>query len=84
MLMWWSDIAVLLKCVCVCVCVCTTYFNVKKLRILTTECSYFRIILTLKSGHFINAINRLVFVMETQGVYCEIRTEFFIYHFNKI
>jgi hypothetical protein len=54
------------------VSICTTFFNVKNLHILPTEC----VILTLKSDYFLNAINWLVFVIETQCVDCEVRTKF--------
>jgi hypothetical protein len=55
----------------------TTFFNFKKLRVLTTECIYiFRMVRTLKRHYFLNAINRLVFVMETQCFYCEVGTKF--------
>jgi hypothetical protein len=67
--MWWGGVAVLYTVV---VSVCTTYFNVKSY-VLPTECiDIFRMILTLKSDYFLNAINRLVFVMETQCIYCEV------------
>ena len=68
------------------VSVCTTFFNVRKLRILPTECIYIcRMILTLKSHYFLNAINWLVFVMETQCVDCEVGTKFlYIIFFSHI
>ena len=55
------------------VSVCTTFFNVKKLRILPTECIYIlRMILTLTRDYFLNAINRLFFLLGTHCVYCNV------------
>jgi hypothetical protein len=57
---------------------CTTCCNVLNLCILPTQCtSVFRMVLNNKYQLFsLNSINRLVFVLETWRVSCEVRIEF--------
>jgi hypothetical protein len=51
---------------------CTTYFNVKLLRILPTECLYmFYVILRVNSDVSLNISNQLIFVIETSCVFVE-------------
>jgi hypothetical protein len=54
-----------------------TCFNTDYFCLLPTECSYgFRTVLRINTDNFLNRINRLVSVAETQFISCEIRDEF--------
>jgi hypothetical protein len=51
-------------------------YKIKKLHF-ATECMYrFRMVLTIKSDCLLNNISRLVFIMHTECVLCEVSDKF--------
>jgi hypothetical protein len=67
------------------IAVSTTCFNVTWRCILHTSCIYaFRMLIIADNCHILNKTNHLVFVMEMQGVYYDVRIKFFIYYLHKV
>jgi len=56
--------------------ICTTRFDIQKFCVLSTHCIYvFCMDLRTSSDYFRTQINWLVFITETECVYCAVRTE---------
>ena len=59
------------------VTVCTTRFNVNKFHLISTECIYVFLLISEQTAIIaLYSLNWLIFITQTAGVYCAVRTGF--------